>query len=220
MRNLKVTVQYDGTAFVGWQRQDTGVSIQGLLEDALVPIEGAAGRRPRRRPHRCGRPRARAGRDLRTATPPSIPPRSTRALNGVLPPEVRVIAAEEVERRVPRAVQRGRQSLRIPVRQRPVHLAVPSPVRVARARPLDLDAMREASTLLVGTHDFAVLPGLRLARRDDGPDRSIDRVGERGRIRRAARSCAWKGTGSCATWSGTLSARWSTSVRADGRPPT
>ena len=42
MRNLKVTLQYDGTEFVGWQRQETGVSIQGLLEDALVPIEGAA----------------------------------------------------------------------------------------------------------------------------------------------------------------------------------
>ena len=36
MAHFKITVAYDGTAFVGWQRQPSGVSIQGLLEDALV----------------------------------------------------------------------------------------------------------------------------------------------------------------------------------------
>ena len=35
MRQLKLTVAYDGTEFVGWQRQASGVSIQGLLESAL-----------------------------------------------------------------------------------------------------------------------------------------------------------------------------------------
>ena len=40
MRNLKMTLQYDGTNYVGWQRQATGTSIQGLLEDAFEPIAG------------------------------------------------------------------------------------------------------------------------------------------------------------------------------------
>ena len=35
MRTLKLTLAYDGTRFVGWQRQGEGESIQGLLEDAL-----------------------------------------------------------------------------------------------------------------------------------------------------------------------------------------
>ena len=39
-RTLKLTVQYDGTNYVGWQRQAEGVSIQGLLEEALEPFEG------------------------------------------------------------------------------------------------------------------------------------------------------------------------------------
>ena len=38
MRNLKITLQYDGTNYVGWQRQAAGVSIQGLLEEALTRI--------------------------------------------------------------------------------------------------------------------------------------------------------------------------------------
>ena len=41
MRILKLTLAYDGTRFVGWQRQAAGESIQGLLEDALARFEGA-----------------------------------------------------------------------------------------------------------------------------------------------------------------------------------
>ena len=40
MRTLKITLAYDGTRFVGWQRQAEGESIQGFLEDALARFEG------------------------------------------------------------------------------------------------------------------------------------------------------------------------------------
>ena len=39
MPSFKITVAYDGTDFVGWQRQANGVSIQGLIEDALADID-------------------------------------------------------------------------------------------------------------------------------------------------------------------------------------
>src|SRR5262245_34694916 len=42
MRTIKLTVAYDGTGYVGWQRQASGESIQGLLEDALSKIDGRA----------------------------------------------------------------------------------------------------------------------------------------------------------------------------------
>src|SRR5262245_60383249 len=42
MARFRITLTYDGTEFVGWQRQASGVSIQGLLEDALGEIEEAA----------------------------------------------------------------------------------------------------------------------------------------------------------------------------------
>ena len=39
-RTFKLTIAYDGTDFIGWQRQAAGVSIQGLLEDALSELDG------------------------------------------------------------------------------------------------------------------------------------------------------------------------------------
>ena len=40
MPTFKLTIAYDGTGFVGWQRQASGISIQGLLEDALRELDG------------------------------------------------------------------------------------------------------------------------------------------------------------------------------------
>src|ERR1051326_6821617 len=39
MRSLKLTLAYDGTNYVGWQRQLNGLSVQQLLEEALAPME-------------------------------------------------------------------------------------------------------------------------------------------------------------------------------------
>ena len=44
MLTIRLLIQYDGTGFVGWQRQESGASIQGTIEDALAKIEGSAGR--------------------------------------------------------------------------------------------------------------------------------------------------------------------------------
>src|SRR6185437_10048530 len=37
----RLTVEYDGTPFVGWQRQDNGASVQGALEAAIEKLSGA-----------------------------------------------------------------------------------------------------------------------------------------------------------------------------------
>ena len=39
MPRFKITLAYDGTDFVGWQRQAAGASIQGLLEEALRELD-------------------------------------------------------------------------------------------------------------------------------------------------------------------------------------
>src|SRR5262252_2176762 len=38
MRSLKLTLSYDGTNYSGWQRQENGLSIQQLVEEALAPM--------------------------------------------------------------------------------------------------------------------------------------------------------------------------------------
>ena len=40
MPRYKLTIEYDGAPFVGWQRQDNGPSIQGALEDAVFAFSG------------------------------------------------------------------------------------------------------------------------------------------------------------------------------------
>ena len=40
MPRYRITIEYDGTPFVGWQRQAEGVSIQGALEDAIKKFSG------------------------------------------------------------------------------------------------------------------------------------------------------------------------------------
>ena len=96
MRNLKITLQYDGTNYVGWQRQAAGVSIQGLLEEALTPIEGSPVT-----VHGAGRTDAGVHALAQVATirlgADIDPPALTRALNAVLPADVRVLLIEEVD---------------------------------------------------------------------------------------------------------------------------
>src|SRR5215207_3640585 len=89
-RMLKLTLQYDGTEYVGWQRQARGISIQGLLEEALRPIEGA-------HVHVFGAGRTDAGVHALaqiasiSLTIPIEPADLGRALNAVLPADVRVV---------------------------------------------------------------------------------------------------------------------------------
>ena len=40
MPRYKLTIEYDGTPFIGWQAQDNGISVQGVLTDAIAAFAG------------------------------------------------------------------------------------------------------------------------------------------------------------------------------------
>ena len=40
MTRYKLTIEYDGAPFVGWQRQDNGPSVQGAIEQAVLALSG------------------------------------------------------------------------------------------------------------------------------------------------------------------------------------
>jgi tRNA pseudouridine38-40 synthase len=90
MRTLKITLAYDGTRFVGWQRQAEGESIQGLLEEALGTFEGGPVTA-----HGAGRTDAgvHALGQVASATVSFPHPIETvaRALNARLPEDIRVL---------------------------------------------------------------------------------------------------------------------------------
>ena len=95
MPHFKITLAYDGTDFVGWQRQARGTSIQALLEDALREIDD-------RDVTVFGAGRTDAGAHalaqvasfslVRVMAPDVV----VRALNAKLPGSVRVLGACEV----------------------------------------------------------------------------------------------------------------------------
>jgi tRNA pseudouridine38-40 synthase len=154
MRNLKITVQYDGTNYVGWQRQATGTSIQGLIEDALEPIAGT-----RLTVHGAGRTDAGVHALAQVASV-SFPgalaaPVLARALNAVLPTDVRVLSIAEV----PRDFHARFSAVGKTYEYRIVNAAFVSPflVRYVWHVPnrLDVDAMKRAAIDLLGAHDFA-----------------------------------------------------------------
>src|SRR4026209_2161273 len=95
MRNLKMTLQYDGTDYVGWQREATGTSIQGLLEDAFEPIAGT-----RVTVHGAGRTDAgvHALAQVASVSFPGAHDSAplARALNAGLPTDVRVLSVEDM----------------------------------------------------------------------------------------------------------------------------
>ena len=103
---FKITLAYDGTGFVGWQRQANGVSVQGLLEDALRALDDATVT-----VHGAGRTDAGVHALGQVASftlaATSTPRRSQRALNARLPDAVRVVSADEAPRVLSRAVRRA-----------------------------------------------------------------------------------------------------------------
>src|SRR5712692_7625859 len=158
MPTFKITLAYDGTGFVGWQRQASGPSIQGLLEDALrelderaVTVIGAG--RTDAGVHALGQV---AGFALERAMAPEV---VVRALNARLPETIRVLTATEA----PAAFHARFNARKKTYRYRIWCGEVMSPFERAYAwhviGPLDVEQMAAAARLIEGRHDFAAFQG-------------------------------------------------------------
>jgi tRNA pseudouridine38-40 synthase len=154
MRTLKLTLAYDGTRFVGWQRQAEGESIQGVLEDVLARFEGApvtvngAGRTDAG-VHALGQVasvRVTCLHDVITLT---------RALNAQLPEDVRVLAVEDAAPDFHARFSATTKTYRYMIRNAPIAMPFERAYVWHLPELLNVDAMQRAAALLVGTHDFA-----------------------------------------------------------------
>ena len=158
MRNLKITLQYDGTNYVGWQRQAAGVSIQGLLEEAIARIEGGPVA-----VHGAGRTDAGAHALAQVATvgleADIDPPTLTHALNAVLPADVRVLSIQEVGPQFHARFSAVGKVYEYRIVNAPMVSSFLHRYVWHLSRPLDLGAMREGSKQLIGAHDFAAFQG-------------------------------------------------------------
>jgi tRNA pseudouridine38-40 synthase len=163
MRTIKLTIAYDGTGFVGWQRQEprntrNTDSIQGLIEDALAKIEGnvvtvhGAGRTDAGVHALAQVASARIATELDDGT-------LTRALNANLPPAIRVNRVETVPDDFHARFSAGGKTYEYRIWNGP---AIPPFIRLYAwhvPQPLDVVKMNEASRAIAGEHDFAAFQG-------------------------------------------------------------
>lgn len=152
VRNIKLTVEYDGTDFCGWQKQPKVRTVEGELVRVLKGLVGGE-------PEIVTAARTDSGVHAlgQVANFSSLAPIPTEdmknALNSLLPPDVRIVAAEEV----PLAF-----NARFDARKRIYRYEIATrPTSVWRMRrwyvkwDLDLEAVGEAGRKLIGRHDFS-----------------------------------------------------------------
>ena len=151
--NYRLTLQYDGTDFSGWQAQGGRRTVQGELARALSLLEGAevavhgAGRTDAGVHAEAQVASARLGRVWEAG-------RLAAALNGNLARDVRVLSAEPVPDDFHARFDAKGKTYCYRVFNESFMSPFWSRYALHEARPLDLGRMREAARLFVGEHDW------------------------------------------------------------------
>lgn len=155
MTRWKLTVEYDGRPFVGWQRQDNGPSVQQTLEEAAArfagePVAVAGAGRTDAGVHAWGQV---AHIDLaRAATAHTV----RDALNYHLRPHpIAVVQAEAVAPDFHARLSAIGRSYLYRIINRPMPLTLEAGRAWRVRRRLDAEAMHAAAQILVGRHDFS-----------------------------------------------------------------
>jgi tRNA pseudouridine38-40 synthase len=174
MTRFRLTVEFDGRPFMGWQRQAHGPSVQQAIEEAVAAVTGEPGIL-----HAAGRTDAGVHALAMTAhvdiAKPIAPFRLMEALNAHLRPDPVAILGCEV---VPddwhaRFSCIGREYVyRIVNRRAPLTLDLGHAWRIART--LDTEAMHQAAQILVGRHDFTTFRSVQC--QAESPLKSLDRL--------------------------------------------
>lgn len=156
MQTLKLTLQYDGTRYAGFQRQPNGVTVQERLEEALRAVTGDPAIKIGAASGRTDAGVHARGQVVHFQTESRIPTdRWPYALNQHLPPDIVAVGAEQV----PEPFHARYWAISKRYRYTIEHASFPSPLNRLYAyhwaRPLDLERMRQAAALLRGRHDFA-----------------------------------------------------------------
>lgn len=191
MTRWRLTVEFDGGPFMGWQRQDHGPSVQQAIEEAVTRMTGET-----QRLHCAGRTDAGVHGLAMSAhidiEKPLTAHRLCEGVNALLRPDpVALIAAEPVDEEWhARFSCIGRRYLyRILNRRAPPTLDKGRVWHIAQ--DLDAEAMQKGAAHLVGRHDFTTFRSVNC--QSQSPEKTLDRldverVGEEIHIHAAARS--------------------------------
>jgi len=148
----KLLLEYEGTDFAGWQVQPGERTVQGALELALSTVLRAP-----TRVQGAGRTDAGAhalGQVASFESDADVGAELAK-VNGVLPADVVVLSAERMRGPFHARFDAVRRHYRYRIHRGP--LAVERRTSLWISRPLDVDAMREAASLVPGHRDFGSL---------------------------------------------------------------
>lgn len=154
MRNFRILLQYEGTRYRGWQRQEsTGDTIQGRLEALLFKMTGVM-----TQVHGSGRTDAGVHALGQTANFHAETAMSCEEIrdymNRYLPDDIGVISVEEVPDRFHSRLNAAGKIYQYRVLNTDIPHIFDRRYVYVFPEPLDLEAMRKAVSYLTGTHDF------------------------------------------------------------------
>jgi tRNA pseudouridine38-40 synthase len=153
MRNLKMTLSYDGADFAGWQVQPDAVTVQGTLASAIGRVTGE-----KVLPQGSGRTDAGVhalAQVMTFVTESSVPTENFRkALNDILPASVRVLEVVEMPAEFHARHSASSKTYRYRIYREPI-----CPPFLARyvwhyPYPLNEQAMVESAAAMIGEKDF------------------------------------------------------------------
>ena len=153
MRNLKITLQYNGENYCGWQRQPNSPGIQGTVENAIYEIT-----KEKVKVTASGRTDAGVhalGQVANFKTETNIPAsRIPDALNAKLPKDISVISCEEVDMDFHARYNACGKTYRYLIYNRPYRSPLYKNLAYHVKCDLDWDKIRLEAKYLIGTHDF------------------------------------------------------------------
>ena len=158
MKRVGLVVAYDGTNYSGWQIQPNGITIQGVLNDALTDLLGE-------KIEIMGASRTDAGVhalgnvavfDTNTRIPGE---KISYALNQRLPEDIRIQLSEEVEPDFHPRYCDSEKTYEYRILNRKFPVPTERLYSYFYHYKLDVDKMREATSYLIGRHDFASFCG-------------------------------------------------------------
>lgn len=154
MNNYKIVLQYEGTKYQGWQKQDkTDNTIQGKLEALISKMVGYE-------VEVNGSGRTDAGVHARgqianfKLEKPYSPSEIVIYMNRYLPEDIRVIECREVDERFHSRLNSKRKTYSYRIWNDEIANVFERRFTWQVPDKLDVDAMKKASEILLGTHDF------------------------------------------------------------------
>ncbi len=157
-KNFKIIIEYDGTRYHGWQRQKEDATIQGEIEKALwimtrkrVTLNGSG--RTDAGVHAFGQTaNFRCDTDL-------VPEIFQRGLNSLLPDDIVIKECRRVDNTFHARYDVKSKIYHYSIFNHPVPTAINRQYTWSIHKQLDIEAMRLAASLIIGSHDFKAFEG-------------------------------------------------------------